>query len=372
MGWTARPTRLVHSVSTMDITELVTAEQFGGMRDEWNALVDESANPLFYSRHEWLWTWWKHYGSEVPLHIICVRQGGTLRGVFPLTMGRLSIRGLLHIRCAQFIAQRETSYQDVVLSRGWERKVIRNVLAYLRDKHPECQMLYATKVHPASALVSPSSRGGLDGWWTTVSSSRSVSPFALLPTRYQDYLEGLSRDVRSCVARARKKADRLGTVAFVSESQLGHVPGSWLDSFFRCHEARWGLAALEARGYRRYRPFVTEAFQASLDAGTGRYLGLMLGDRWIAGQLCLDYAGTRSLLMLAHDPDFGQLSPGLLLGLWAVEDAIERDLSRFDYGAGDETYKSHFACHRVEARSVIVSQKRCLGQLMQFCQRPVR
>jgi hypothetical protein len=53
----------------------------------------------------------------------------------------------------------------------------------------------------------------------------------------------------------------------------------------------------------------------------------------------LDHGGTGYFYNAGIDPDRGTLSPGVVLELASIRDAIDRGLERFDFGPGDYRYK---------------------------------
>ena len=357
----------------MEITEVTTGDDFYAMKDEWNALVDKCANSLLYSRQEWLWAWWRYYGQPmgVPLHIICLRANGELKGLFPFTVSTISVKGILHFRFLHFIGQNVSAYQDAVLAKGWEKKTLRGVMAYLEDAHPLCSMIYLPKLHPDSVLSSRQLAKECHGWWLGKALGQSISPFIVLPSEWTELEQGLTKNARSQIRRGEKRLSKLGPVSLTIH-EGGSSNETSIAEFFHYHEAKWGLEELLRIGYQAYKPFVTEAFQASLVAGIGRYVTLHIRDQWVAGQLCFDHSATRYSQMVAFNPEFRDCDPGNVLNALTIQEAIERRMHIFSFGQGTHgtrEYKYRFAAHELATNSLILSKQALRGKLLAWCER---
>jgi CelD/BcsL family acetyltransferase involved in cellulose biosynthesis len=190
-----------------------------------------------------------------------------------------------------------------------------------------------------------------------------MCPLMRLPSNWHDVEDGLSRKVRQNLDRGRKALGRIGSVREAVSCDAAMTSADLAD-FFRHHETRWGLDALLARGYERHRPFITEAFLSALGSGLARYAEVWAGAEWVAGQLLFDYAGRRYLSMISHNTRLGQTEPGNLACALTIRDAIERGLREYDFGAGKEPYKRHFAAHSVQPVQALFSRSPLHGCLL--------
>lgn len=341
----------------MQISEITNPAEFEALRDEWNALVDTCANPLLYMRHEWLWAWWQYYGQGKALHVLCLRDGGRLKAGLPLIVDVMSLSGVLKFRCAHLAGQSVSAYQDAILARGWEKKAFAGLLAHIGNAHPDWDVLYLRRLHPASVLLSLCASSTLEGWHRVELPDRAISPFALLPKDSEDISQGLSKKVRQNLQRATKRLSDLGPLKLTVGDATSADRVS-LDTFFHFHEARWGQENLNRRGYQHYKPFITQAFTDSLPSGTARLFTLTAGETWLAGQLCWDHLGVRHSVMVAYNPDLREQEPGNVMNLLAMQEAAQRGYAAFDFGEGEESYKYHFAAHAWRTRRLMLGRKR--------------
>ena len=67
-------------------TEIVTdAAAFERLAPEWDELLEDSDQQVFFLRWHWNWLWWQYFAPEGgELHVLCCRDGnGRLAGVAP-------------------------------------------------------------------------------------------------------------------------------------------------------------------------------------------------------------------------------------------------------------------------------------------------
>src|ERR1044071_4898076 len=54
----------------------------------WNALLARSGSDCIFLTWEWISTWWEIFGASHRLLVLVAREGGELRGIAPLMIGR--------------------------------------------------------------------------------------------------------------------------------------------------------------------------------------------------------------------------------------------------------------------------------------------
>ena len=327
----------------MEISEITDPGEFLAMRQEWNALVEASAQPLLYSRHEWLWAWWRTYGEGRDLHVVQVREQGRLWGVFPLIAAAVTLGRVLPGRVAVPLAQGQCSYQDAVIGRGWEEKAVTSLLAHLQQRHPDWDALVLRKLHPGSVWLSLAARGEL-GRQVRVWPEKLPAPYTYLPRRGEDLEGGWGHRLRSNQRRHLRALQKLGQVEMID---LGDGPDmlAALPHFLAQHEARWGLENLLALGYERYREFVVALTEEMAGSGLPHLLALTLDDKPVAYEYVFDYHQVRYSFMLAWDPAYRHCGVGSLVVQHALLTAVARGLDIYDFGAGTEEYKHYFSAY---------------------------
>lgn len=156
-----------------------------------------------------------------------------------------------------------------------------------------------------------------------------IAAVLTLPSTYDDYLMALSKKERH---ETRRKGRRFS--AALGEPSVVDRPDG-LDEFIDMHRRASGDKG----------SFMTDDiaqfFKTLLeDAGADLYLLYGLGhDGPLAGAFGWDGPQGYYLYNSAYDPDYQDVSPGVVLLSSLIERAIDLGHKRFDFLKGDETYK---------------------------------
>ena len=63
---------------------LNTEQEFCELREEWDALLDETEDLDFFSTWEWNYSWWKNFKEDKQLFLLTLRdEANVLVGIFP-------------------------------------------------------------------------------------------------------------------------------------------------------------------------------------------------------------------------------------------------------------------------------------------------
>jgi len=78
----------------------------------------------------------------------------------------------------------------------------------------------------------------------------------------------------------------------------------------------------------------------AVGADSVRFCGLRLNNQLIAVIYGFEFCNRFFYYQVAHDPAYGNLSPGSVLLFFVIENCCERGISEFNFLQGDESYKS--------------------------------
>src|SRR5262245_48226632 len=111
-------------VTAMQIQTIQTIDEFLGLRDEWNALLEASSSNCVFLTHEWLSTWWKHLAEGRRLHIVTARKDGKLVGVLPLAERAPQLARMMP-RILEFLGSGVigSDYLDAIVAKDYECEV---------------------------------------------------------------------------------------------------------------------------------------------------------------------------------------------------------------------------------------------------------
>ena len=337
----------------MQIRVHTSREELYHLRDEWNALLHQSASATVFMTWEWQHVWWEHFGSqsEGSLTLITVRDGNEeLIGLWPLydpTPGQSS-------RCLRVIGSpRGSDYLDVIARSGQERAVHDAILGFLAkwDGWSTIEVDNIRSGSPTIETMAPMAENlGLEARIEPL----AVCPGITLPERWETYLEQLGRkqrhEVRRKLRRAEEGMEQVRWYLSTDPETLGRDMQVYFDLFQKSSYVK------EEYLVDRRQSFLRQMASVMLEAGWLYLAFLSVDGEKVASMLCFDYGDAISVYNSGFDPQrFHHLSPGIVLLCRCIQDAIGRGYSFFDFLRGDEEYKYRFGAidrtiHRLTLR----------------------
>jgi CelD/BcsL family acetyltransferase involved in cellulose biosynthesis len=170
---------------------------------------------------------------------------------------------------------------------------------------------------------------------------------------WEGYLETRSSSFRKKLRQRDRKLEREGAVRVRAttddslESDLAH--------FFALHERRWEeRSSLEAGDAKQSLSRFAEAAQRH---GWLRLRLLEVDETPVAAFLGWRLGDTFTFYQSGFDPEWSELSVGMVLLTRTIESAIEEGAAEFDMLLGDEAYKKRFQNHSREVQTVILTKQ---------------
>ena len=149
----------------------------------------------------------------------------------------------------------------------------------------------------------------------------------------EEFLPSLKTSLRQDLRRQQRRMAEIGVIEFKSygtgkeREALQEVP-----DFLAFHSCRWP-GAYKAPGFFKY------LFEYGMEANILRFPVLRLNSKTIAWHLVFQFQDKIYSYMPAHNKEFEKLSPGKVLLLRIIEDAIAQGLECYDFLRGEESYK---------------------------------
>lgn len=114
----------------MAITIVRDIDSFRELKNEWNALLEDSGNSTLFLRWEWMFTYYEHRYSDEELFLLLVRNdGGELQGIAPFVLRKervIAMKTYLEI-----MGQRHSSYLGIIAQSDSRDEVYREILDYV-------------------------------------------------------------------------------------------------------------------------------------------------------------------------------------------------------------------------------------------------
>ena len=312
-------------------------------RAAWETL--RAASRLRAPYLSWIWQteWVQAFASDRRLQIHAVEDaGGALVGVLPLFdagSGVFRVIGGADV----------SDYLDVLAVAGREEDVW-TALLQARAAEPDVWQLHAVPAQSPTVTMLPSLAAtcGMEA----VVAVEERCPVLDLPPSWDDYLASLPSKHRHELQRKTRRLRREAGDARVSVARRREEMETRFGDFFDLHRrSRVGKERfMDARMEKFFRRAVGEL--ADVNGAALWFLDLPNGPA--AGFVVVEWEGTVGLYNSGFHPDRAALSPGLVLLVHLVEDAILRGKRRFDFLRGEERYKYEFGPKPEEVFSVRV------------------
>jgi len=319
---------------------LISESQFSMMEEVWNELLQASSADSFFLCHEWLFGWWQFFCDNAELFIVAVYDSQqSLIGLAPLCIqirkGKFGSRRVL-----TFIGSGQAcpDYLGFILRKGCAESATAEILAYLSDHQERWDEMQWESV----AAENPDNQNLLrelerSGW--LVASVDSWAYSAQLPGHFDEYLMQLSRGRRYNLRRERRILESDYQVQFQEVLSAEHA----LKLFDRLYELHKMRATVKKRedGFAdpRIRNFHRSLIKANFERGLIRLYTLSLSGRDQAVLYGFVHDGQFFYYQSGINSDFGTISLGSAIVLFAIERAIQSRWHSFDFLRGNEKYK---------------------------------
>jgi CelD/BcsL family acetyltransferase involved in cellulose biosynthesis len=340
--------------STTSEAEAATAEvitdpdRLGELEADWRSLAEQRGNAFLTP--EWYRAWLRSYGGYADPAVVVVRApAGEIQGIMPLAQDRAGRR-----RSLRFGGSNLADHLHPVAARPEEQAVAAVAGTRLGAEISGWRAIVLDNVEVDA------------GWWRAMMSAAPVSlaavcfrqttlPYLELPTSWEAYLAGRSRNFRSQLGRKLRALEKSHEVSFRRSQAAPELKGD-LETFFRLHDARWESRGGSTSASERTRTFHADFSAAALERGWLRlWLMEVDGDTvaaWYGWRLGARY----SYYLAGFDPRWSDASVGLLLLAHTVREAIEEGASEYDLLLGEEAYKQRFATATRPVETVVLAR----------------
>ena len=290
----------------------------------WNELAHRFATPLL--SHEWFSCIAEAFYEPNSLSVILVKQDGKLKAAAPLAAHRSHGLRQLEIIGAPFLSEPSgLLYSD----QGALHKLLR---AIVRTSSPsrlhrlECE---------SSELVTL--RAACRGRGVVLHGSRSAAPRLTMSGSWSDFESSLSSRRRSDMRKARRHAERGGSVEIEFVSPSPEETETYLAETDDVESRSWkgkGTGPLRSK-FKRFRAI--HACQMA-EKGVLRMGFVRVGGRAISSMTALASDDAFWVLKIEYDDAHSKVSPGVLLMHESIRYAFESGLKRYEFLGNDEPW----------------------------------
>lgn len=282
----------------------------------------------------WLMHWWDVFGAGQELLLWEIRDGERLLGIAPLRATGDAARFLGSVDLCD--------YQDFIVRPGLEADFFGALLQLLRERGVSRLDLSGLRPDSSTMLALPSAAEA-QGCRIDLE-QEDVSYELELPASWEAYLSGLPGKERHEIHRKfRRLNQNLRHRPEVIETPL-EVEAA-MDEFIRLF--RVSRPEKDAFLSESREAFLRGVTRSMAEAGLVKLNFLRVGPSRVAAALCYDMKGTVYLYNSGMEPEYRDLSAGLLCKLLSVRHSIEAGRVIYDFLKGAETYKARLGARPV-------------------------
>lgn len=331
----------------MQLTTSLTCEVIAGsdvfdrLGPAWDALVDAMYFPTPFQRRAYQQAWWENLGRG-ELITVAVRDGDRLVAIAPL---------MLEDGALQFNASKEeTDYLDLIARPEDAAAAWGAVLAAVTaPEFPAWSTLDLWNILDSSPSLPALAQGAAAYGLIHAVEAAEVCPVVALPDSFDAYLEMLDSKERKEMKRKLRRARGAEVKLEQVTDPAALAPA--VDDFLTLLESSTFEKGSWLNG-RRSAVFHAVA-AATLANGMLELLFLTLDGRRVATLFSFDYNGRTWVYNSGLDPTAASsLGLGVILTAQAIERAIERGNTTFDFMRGDEAYKYRFGAQDTHIQRV--------------------
>ena len=313
----------------MEIEIIRDADSLQSLVPEWDRLWKRCPSATPFQSPAWQLSWWKYFGQRGTLLASAIREKGSLKALWPL-----SVDGSAEARTLIMNGMGISDYLDVLIAPDHKNLGAELMRASLMELWKEWDLCDFQDLRPESPLLAWAVPEGM----IFEVSPLQACPVVALPASYDRLLTIMSSHHRRSLRRAHRLLSGAGEYRI--EKADHDTLGESLDALFRLHRARWIEQSLPGvLNEPTIQNFHRDVAACMLGAGCLRLYRLVLNDR-IISVLYLFTNATRSFCYLGgFDPASERFSPGVILIQHAIQEAITEGKQDFDFLRGSEAYK---------------------------------
>lgn len=311
------------------------------LREEWNALLDESVSHVPFLRFEYLRTWWEHRGGgewpQAELALVTARQDGQLIGIAPFffTPNHGGVPALMLLGSIEI-----SDYLDLIVRPADLDAFLDALLPFLvRPELPAWQSLDLYNLLDSSptlaAMQSAANRHGL----SYQQEQLQHSPYIPLPGDWETYLAGIDKKQRHEIRRKMRRAETSEVPVRWYVTTCDESIDSEIENFLDLMAQDEDKAAFLTV---KMRQAMHAIIRCAFEEDCLLMAFLEVDGHKAAGYIIFDYLERLWVYNSGFDHRFMEYSPGWVLLGYLLQWANEHQRTEFDFMRGNEDYKYRF------------------------------
>ena len=302
----------------------ILEEEFKNFSKEWDLLLTDYKNKTIFHTPTWHEIWWNSFADKADLKLLSIKNGEKLIGVAPL---------MIKDNCLTFIGDTDLfDYHDVF------------VIDFI-DKSYQYLWTYIKSLTWNDCIFKslPSNSDFLRFFKELKESDMEINiieedniPVLNLKNNWEEYLGSLNKKRRHELKRKLRRLYENNNVKQYYSQDISKFDCD-LDEFFRLLK----LSSPDKFDFltEERQDFFSKASKALFEEGRLKLYFMEIDEVKVAACICFDYNNIYSLYNSGYDPDYSNLSVGLLNKALCIKESIDLNYKKFDFLRGSERYK---------------------------------
>jgi CelD/BcsL family acetyltransferase involved in cellulose biosynthesis len=314
----------------LEIERIEEIEDLDRIKEDWNALLERNETKTIELTYEWQMTYWRHFNENSELFVLIVKEGASIVAIAPFKLTYTRRLGVT-VRSLEFIAARESNYQDFII-RSDNKQILERILDYLTSMQESWDILNLTNI-PETSTTAHFLLNGLDRSLLCRIASAEKCVFLKIDKAWEEYAE-YSKKTRKHIAYRKRRLQKLrdGEVSYLHCSSQEQLESD-LQRLFDLHRKRWNQTKTPSQfNDDRYCKFYLEVVPQLQPKGQIDLFVLRVGDSPVA--LSLNFLCDRSYLgqLMAYDPEYEKGAPATVMLEMFVKQAFADGIEMIDFG----------------------------------------
>ncbi|MBX3063136.1 MAG: GNAT family N-acetyltransferase [Anaerolineae bacterium] len=317
----------------MKLDLMTTSEQFASLHADWNRLLPHNATNQIFLTHEWQRLWWDAYHPGELFVLVGRNEIGELIGVAPWFI-EAETQTIRSIGCVDV-----TDYLDVIALTEEREAFLAAVADYLVEARAQFGCLDLCNIPDHSPTLDYLPRFLTERGFSVLVKQQEVCPIIDLPADFESYLNGLDKkqrhECRRKMRRATEDGENVGWYVVGEQHDLNAEIDAFLQIMAASHPEKAEFLK-NPQHIEFFRTMMPQMFAC----GWLQLAFLTVNGERAATYLNFDYNNNILVYNSGLIPErFSYLSPGIVLLLFLIEDAIKKGRTEFDFLRGNEEYK---------------------------------
>ncbi len=340
----------------LSIKEISTQNEFAELKEEWTALLKQYRGDTVFLSWEWMYTWWDCFQDNRQLLILTVYdESEKLIAIAPLCITNKKICDIPVLKYIKFLGTLPISsdHLDFIIYKGMERKVLVAIVEFLFQKS-RWDYCLLTNI-PVTSLTGRLLKD-IMGHRPFQSEISQVCPYIPLPDQIEEFYSSLSSNMRNTIKRRRRNLQKNYNGFELVNCENPDDIDDAMERLFKLHEKKWTAVKHKGNFARSdVRNFHKKIARTFLNSDMLRLYFLRVQGKDMAALYTFKYNNKLFYYQGGWDPEMSKDRVGSILTNLAIEDAINRGYSEYDFLRGTEDYKTRLTDKKREEMDIFIS-----------------